>query len=359
MAKEGKKAPRETPGQSVTVPAGPPTQTPEGLTEGYRDEGSQVISDALPRQNLYALGQEKLRAYFVKDWKTDGDKILGTFHFHGNRNFEKWIGLKNLIPGEYTTVKVQAPDGKIWEGKRGTNGSFYDTNGKYIAIWEGYQFEASKKSPAAAPSETAAAEAVRENKLLSQVALGETVFVGDSLTVGMQTALNGASFVAKGGRQTGWMLGQFRNFLRERQSGKYSGVKRVVIFGGVNDIASGKTPAQIQNNLSAMYREAKAAGLDVVACTIPKWDTDAFVARHGKRTLDAAILRERTEIVNIWIHNQIGLSEGPSKIAYLDREMDTGRYKRARDGLHLTGKASRAMAKFIAKEGNINLPDAA
>lgn len=349
MAKEGQKqkAPPETLGHPATISAAPTEQTPKDVTEEYRDEGSQVISDALPQQNLYALGPKKLRAYFVKDWKTDGDKISGKFHFHGNRNFEKWIGLKNLIPGEYTAVKVQAPDGKIWEGKRGANGSFYDASGKYIAIWEGYTFEASKKAPAAAPSETAAAEAVRENKSLSQVALGETVFVGDSLTVAMQAALNGANFVAKGGRQTGWMLGQFRNFLRERRTGKYAGVKRVVIFGGVNDIASGKTPAQIQKNLSAMYREAKTAGLDVVACTIPRWDTDAFVARHGKRTVDAAILRARTEAVNEWIRTQNGLSEGPSKIADLDREMDTSRYKRARDGLHFTGKASRAMAKFI------------
>lgn len=355
MAKGGhKQAPREKPGQSATIAAVPTAQTPEGMTEEYRDEGAQVVSDVMPRQNLYALGQEKLRAYFVKGWQTDGDKISGEFHFHGNRNFEKWIGLKNLIPGEYTVVKIRSPDGKILEGKRGANGSFYDTNGKYIAIWEGYTFEASKKSPVAKPSETATAEVVRENKSLSQLALAETVFVGDSLTVGMQTALRGANFVAESGKQTGWMLSQFRNFLRERQTGKYSGVKRVVIFGGVNDIASRKTPAQIQKNLSAMYREAKAAGLDVVACTIPKWDTDAFTARHGKGTVDAAVLRERTEIVNIWIRNQIGLH-----VADLYREIDADRYKRAKDGLHFTGNASKAMAKFIAKEGNINLPGAA
>lgn len=348
-----------TPKLTAAPTASPaPSATPAKISEDFRTHGETIISEALPRKELLALSTEKLRAYFIKDWRADGDKILGASHFHGNEKFEKWIGLRHLIPAEYTIITVRSPSGETWQGERGTDGSFYDANGKYIAIWEEYTFEASKTAQKAAPPAV-----IRESVRPTEVPLEQTVFVGDSLTVGMKGSLRGANFVAGGGKQTAWMLTHFRNFLRERIAGQYAGVKRVVIFGGVNDIASGKTPEAIQNNLSAMYSEAKAAGLDVMACTIPQWDTDAFIARyekHGeKHRHSGAELRARTEAINQWIRSQNGLNDGPSKIAELDHEMDSGRYKRARDGIHLTGKASQAMAQFIAAEGKINLPRAA
>lgn len=369
MAKEKQKAP-EAHNAPGAAPAPKAPLTPEHVTEGFRDQGSQVISDALPRQDLYALGLEKLRAYFIKDFREEdnGDKTFGIATFHGNKSFEKWIGLKHVIPSQYDTVTVRAPNGETWQGERRKNGSFYTSDGMYIALWEGYTFEASKAastpvlSTSITPtSVTASSEKNRERIQLNEVSLHETVFVGDSLTVGMRNALDGANFVAEGGKQTGWMVTHMRDFLRERQAGKFPEIKRVVIFGGINDIASLKTPTAIQDNLSTMYREAKAAGLDVIACTIPQWDTQAFIARYEKRTgkkhpLSSTELLSRTQAVNRWIMSQQGLAEGPSRVTDLNKEADATRYPRVRDGLHFTGKASEALAKFIATEGKIQFP---
>ncbi|MBI2639027.1 hypothetical protein HYW83_05555 [Candidatus Peregrinibacteria bacterium] len=349
---------RETLPPSPSAPRDNETAEREPLKKTPLD---RAIELALSRESLHALGEENLRKAFVADFQENADgSASGKLTFRRNKNHEKWIGLKHIIPAKYASVTVTTPSGETTEGTRGPNGSFYDAEGKYVAVWEGYTFKA--KPPAQTPPPPP--ERANESpSALAEVPISETVFVGDSLTVGMQSALRGANFVAKGGCQTGWMLTHFREFLRERAAGKFSSVRRVVIFGGVNDIASQKTPQAIQKNLDAMYREAKTAGLEVVACTIPQWNTEAFITRYerkGKKyPISAEELQARTRAVNQWILNRHGLADGPSQIADLGKEADFTRYRRVKDGLHFTGKASSALAKFIAAEGNINLPHAA
>lgn len=365
----------------------PPPSAPRDNETAEREPVQKTPLDraleyALSRESLHALGEENLRKAFVADFRenTDGT-VSGKLAFRGNQNHEKWIGLKHLIPATYMSVIVTTPAGDVIEGTRGPNGSFYDAEGKYIAVWEGYSFRASAKAPAAPlpklkpikrtpqPPPPSPERAHENPSALAEVQISETVFVGDSLSVGMLhpdvKALRGSHGsdqtkrdkrgniveigAATGGRQTGFMLRRMQNEIANWQ---LAGVKRVVIFGGVNDVGSRKTPAQIQKNLAAMYRLAHEHGMTVVACTIPDWNP----LRSAKNNTDlAALMTQRTTELNQWILAQRGIGiEGPDSVINLYAETaDRGQFPRSPDQLHFAWKGSRNMARLITSKANI------
>jgi lysophospholipase L1-like esterase len=74
----------------------------------------------------------------------------------------------------------------------------------------------------------------------------------------------------------GAMVNQMRRVLEERVVPQPHGTfSHVVVFGGVNDLYSdettGRTTAKIEDDLAAMYAEARAAGARVVALTVAPW----------------------------------------------------------------------------------------
>jgi len=195
---------------------------------------------------------------------------------------------------------------------------------------------------------------------LSNTSIKDTVFIGDSLAVGIKGNLSTATHLSKGGQQTSWMLQQLKTFLRARKSGKYQNIKEMVMLGGINDLASTKSVAQITSNLSQIYQLAKNAGIKIVACTVPKWDTKKFIKRikplwkkkgwgkNGEYTLTAIELDERTIKLNNWIR-----SHAPHTADLYTAMADFNKYPRAKDGLHMTGSSYGKMAQIIKTSGKI------
>lgn len=372
----------------------PPPSTPRDNETAEREPAQKTPLDraldlALRPESLHALGEENLRKAFLENYTVNADgSVSGKLAFRGNTNHEKWIGLKHLIPAAYASVAVTTPSGEAIEGTRGPNGSFYDAEGKYVAVWEGYSFKASTKTPEPLPKPEPPARTTpptpeRTNESpspLAEVPISETVFVGDSLSVAMLhpdvRALSGSYGhdqiktrkvknkktgeienqiveigAALGGKGTGTMLGRMQGEIGNWQR---AGVKRVVIFGGVNDIGSRRTPAQIQKNLAAMYRLAHEHGMTVIACTIPDWNPTQAAKNN---TEVAARMSQRTTELNQWILAQRGAGvEGPDSVVDLHTETaDRRQFPRSPDQLHFAGKGSRNMARLITTQGNIRI----
>lgn len=331
-----------------------------------------VILNVKKKEDLRQTPKQTLQTLFIQNRHEENNVFSGTFNPLGNKNFEKWAGLRDLVPEGYAKVRVTRSNGEVIEGERRPNGSFYTRDGKYVAIWEGDSFSATREATQRSVQEVSQAapapvsrEQVRENAFsLPEVPIAKTVFVGDSLMVGAVQSLSGSygrdqikrnasgAIVeigsASGGKQTGWMLSRVRS---EIANWKRDGVKRMTVIGGVNDIASGKSVTQITDNLKAMYRLAHEAGVQVVACTIPDWDP----ARIVRDPSAAARMRQTTRELNQWILSQQGAGiEGPDVVVDLyTQTADHSQFPRQRDQLHFTAEGSRNMARLITEHGNI------
>lgn len=187
-----------------------------------------------------------------------------------------------------------------------------------------------------------------EGRDISTVSMNETVFIGDSLTVRMKPYIKGAAELYKGAKQTGWMRQQFDDFLKHRNQGANANMKRIVILGGINDITSLRSVEYVKANITYMINAAKAVGLEVVVCTIPKWDMDKYVpyiVRDWKRCgwkpypLSAKQLEDRTVELNNWI---LGNPNIDSAVDLYTEMSDYKKYPRA-DSIHPSGKGSKAM----------------
>jgi lysophospholipase L1-like esterase len=102
----------------------------------------------------------------------------------------------------------------------------------------------------------------------------------------------------KGGQMVNQMRRRFADDLFAPGKPAYT---HVIVFGGVNDLYSdltaGRTPALIEQDLTAMYREAREHGAKVIALTVSPWGgfTRYFNAPRGAATLE----------VNRWILAQL------------------------------------------------------
>lgn len=327
---------------------------------------------------------EKIRDFLVKDWREDADSASGVFSFSFEKNpeIERWVGLKHVIPDKYKYVEVRAKDGQKLHGTRRENGSFYDENGNYIAVWNDDSFKASVEAPKQAsaqppPATAAAARETRETaQNLPETPIEKTWIIGDSLSVGYSSLLPRGHIPANeiktapktnwltrigsavGGSLTDPMLKRMRAAIGAKRA---SGVEKVVIFGGVNDVGSGRSAEQTIKNLAEMYKLAREAGIKVVACTIPSWDTTKYVEKEqpkfcAEHKLTSELLTQRTNAINNWIRQQAA-SGAIDGLVDLDSEM--GRFDTAEKGLKRSDaihfRDYRAMTRAVTRGANINI----
>lgn len=384
----------------------------EQILKSFREKRTDLSGEILTDKELYKLGKSTLRETFVDNLKESSGVFEGTFNPRNNANFEVSIRLKHLVPPKYKYIEVKTADGQLLKGtRRGETsengdlrdmedkeiGSFYTAEGTYIPIWKADNFKAMVspppsdlplQAPAPAPRHAASPPTAAEARPaatverretagpLPETSEGETWFVGDSLSVGylgygglfkmknippdeIKRTKMGITKIssAVGGRLTGPMLTD----MRERLSEQRSRVKKVVIFGGVNDLASGRTPEQIITNLNVMCGLARQAGLKVVICTIPSWDTEKYATKSrpdfcGPRHLTGEKLAQRTDAVNAWIRQQAaaGAVDGLVDLNASMGRFDTKEagYQRS-DDIHF--RSYRKMAQLVEKEANITV----
>lgn len=139
--------------------------------------------------------------------------------------------------------------------------------------------------------------------------------LGDSITderVGgggylsfLRAACPGSKFISFG--RGGDMTNQMRRRLDTEilpHAGEY-GATTLLVYGGVNDLYSdlsaGRSVARITEDLSEIYREGRAHGLDVVALSVSPWG--GFKRYANPKRLEA------TRILNSWILGQVEKGE--------------------------------------------------
>lgn len=357
----------------------------DGSTEARQALLDGIIRNVKRKEDLKDTPKQTLQTLFIQNRHEANNTFSGTFNSFGNNNFEKWAGLRDLIPDGYVRVRVTRPDGEVIEGERRPNGSFYTQDGKYVAIWTGDVFSATREATQMSAQEVPQTvpapvfiEQVRENaSSLPEVPISKVVLLSDSLGVGMQLARgfpgsyghdrvrrNSRGAVvevgaAKGGQDTKYLL---RCMQREISDWQRAGVKRVVILAGVNNINNRNSVASITKDLKAKYRLAHEAGMTVIACTIPDWDPSRIPDRDPRqrtmRAKDPAVvarMRQTTRELNQWILSQRGSGiEGPDVVVDLYAQTaDHSQFPRQRDQLHFTAEGSRNMARLITEQANI------
>jgi lysophospholipase L1-like esterase len=188
---------------------------------------------------------------------------------------------------------------------------------------------------------------------------GEKIAViGDSITVGTQyqnylrSNCTGKSIevFARVGAPTSEMLNKFRDNVKGK------GFKGLIILGGVNDLASGRTVLQIQNNLNIIYTEAKADGLKVTAVTVLPWKGYDPAGTESDWTSSK---QTQTENLNSWIlgspadikvnaYASFGDASDPAKLkcAYDGRDGTCGG-----DHIHPNATGSTALGAAVVGAG--------
>lgn len=119
----------------------------------------------------------------------------------------------------------------------------------------------------------------------------------------------------------------------------------LVVLGGVNDIASNRSPNQTISNLSEIYRRATRRDIKVIAVLLTPW------ASH--RVGCAAKSREETELINDWIVHEaryeapishvVDTSSLGDKQGRLKPQYDSG------DGLHLNRMGQQTLATLVSQ----------
>lgn len=98
----------------------------------------------------------------------------------------------------------------------------------------------------------------------------DVLLLGDSLTTGYGRTFAAAypgvvRIAARDGQGTRWMQSAFRQTIAEEP------LDAVVILGGVNDIAAGRSPDDIAHNLAAVASDAERRGMRVFILTLLPW----------------------------------------------------------------------------------------
>ena len=105
----------------------------------------------------------------------------------------------------------------------------------------------------------------------------------------------------------------------------------VVLLGGVNDLASGRTVAYVQTQLNQIYRALDAQDIPVAAVTLTPWSTN----RIGRK------LQSETLQINAFIQRH------PIPCSVVNSTKITGL---GADGLHLTRSGGIELAKSVLKD---------
>ena len=165
------------------------------------------------------------------------------------------------------------------------------------------------------------------------------VAVGDSLTAAggyckeLQRVLPAGSSV----RCLGAPGEGVAKFLPLAGEGRLVGADYVIVLGGVNDLASGRSLEHIKQHLSKIYSTAHQYGAEVIAVTLTPWGGHY----KGKK------LNWETQELNKWIIYQAPVeyvvdSQGlGDETGYLQSQYGAG------DGLHLSPAGQTALGQMI------------
>lgn len=364
---------------SNKLPVPPPT--PEIKPPEPQLQEQEELLQAKTRHELDGVSKSVCLSTFTESRSEQGHTLSGIFNFDGPLSrFEFLIGLRHTIPEDYHYVRINTPSGKTILGTRRADGNFENAAGKYINIWNKYDFVASKEpfEPATptpiyqdAPTITPPATATAETKpagAIEMLSRAVTV-VGDSLTKGYEQFMGDVNTVSKGSQTTRWMVDNFHP--TEAQAGT-----EVDILGGVNNVANKSVTLAkravrgedirdaiktavggIMEDLDTLYERGRAAKMYVVGCTMYDWDTVKCAARVAKRYnlseqfQDAygKIAEEMTRQLNESIRARYAAGKIDA-LADLDKDMpyDDPRFPRSKkDGLHMGGTGYRNMAAII------------
>ncbi len=168
-------------------------------------------------------------------------------------------------------------------------------------------------------------------KLLPLGTVPRVVFLGDSITDGwaLNEYFTGRDFVNRGisGQTTLQMLGRFQQDVVQTHA------RGVVILGGINDIARGISPGEVEDTLNMIGDLAKTHGIKpIFASLLPVRGTDPK---------QSAIVQ-----VNRWLQDYCR-QDGFVYLDYFAALADSGGGMPAElsdDGLHPNGKGYRVMA---------------
>jgi lysophospholipase L1-like esterase len=179
-------------------------------------------------------------------------------------------------------------------------------------------------------------------------AKGPVLLLGDSITVGYAPRVNKicqATPLAQTGAQTAKILENYKN--------KQGTFGTIVVLGGVNDIASGRTAETVIENLKAIKTLAESRGAHVIFLTITPWRgytvPGSTPERPGSSWTEEK--QARTDAVNAWIRTQryidtaVVLGTGQ----YLKQEFrhDTSNGKQIGDLLHPNNAGDQALADAV------------
>ncbi len=269
------------------------------------------------------------------------------------------------------------------DGKFGPN-----TNKEYEKARDSYKLNAANKAKIK-DLHAAVQPTIESNNTLPETPISKTLFVGDSLTVGMEAVggINGSlrpekydhkvvidkktgkprdvwKGIAIGGQQTTAMLNAVKH---AEDAHELEGGERMVVWGGVNDIASARSPEAIIKTLTEIYTLAGKHNMSIVACTISPWQPTektmkSFNARWMKNLnkpypYTAEQLVQNIEKVNTWIRTQAATTVPGKQFSVVDLNTEVAtkpkEYPQISDNLHFTVEASKKIAAYIRSRANI------
>lgn len=137
---------------------------------------------------------------------------------------------------------------------------------------------------------------------------GSTIFLGDSITVGLSGHVPVAgerAEIAGVGRTSGWLLEKVRGLASSPTAGGY---RNAFVLIGTNDVGGDATPEAILRNVQAIWQTLASAGVRVFAATIPP-----FKGYEGYASRFDAIEKKRQAV-----NAGIAASTLPYKVVRLD-----------------------------------------
>lgn len=225
------------------------------------------------------------------------------------------------------------------------------------------------------------------NEKLPKIDISSCAFVGDSLMRGLKDigALNGAiepenydrkrvtdkkgnvhikeKGISIGGQQTPAM---FNALIHAQENNELNDSKRMVVWGGINDIGSARSVKSIIESLTQIYKFAADNNMSIAACTLPDWRPSEATLKEfdrrwqakgmGKYPYTADETVARIHAVNDWIRNSAQSVVPNTKLHVVDLNTELRnhpeKYHYNESILHPT-KGYSAIAEYITTQAHI------